>query len=86
MKRRPVAAPKDEAAQKALAETRELARLHVPQALEELARLARAAESETIRVTAIKEILDRAHGRPAAALGESSGGFLHVLVDDGYRD
>ena len=82
MKRRRITGPKDEA----LAETRELARLHVPDALEELARLACAAESENVRVAAIKEILDRAHGRPVASLGDGAGGLRHVLVDDGYRD
>ena len=80
MKRRRIATPKDEA----LAETRDLARLHVPEALEELARLARDAESENVRVTAIKEILDRAYGRPASGGGEGTGGPNHLLVDDGY--
>jgi len=81
LKRRRITTPKNEA----LAEAQELARLHVPDALEELARLARDAESENVRVSAIKEILDRAHGRPLASLGEG-GGLHYVLVDDGYTD
>ena len=82
MKRRRIATPTDAA----LAETRELARLHVPEALAELARLARAADSESVKLAAIKEILDRAHGRPAASVGEGAGGLRHVLVSDGYSD
>lgn len=80
MRPRGIAAPKDEA----LGETRELARLHVADALEELARLAHEGGSESARIAAIKEILDRAHGRPVAALGEGAGGIRHILVDDGY--
>jgi hypothetical protein len=82
MRRRRITAPKDEA----LAETRELARLYVPEALEWLVDLARSATSEPVRITAIKEILDRAHGRPAPSLGESAGGLRYVLVSDGYPD
>jgi hypothetical protein len=84
VKRRRITAPKDEAAHQALAETRELARLRVPEALEGLVHLARLADSESVRLAAIKEILDRAHGRPAAALVDAAGGLRHVLVDDGY--
>ena len=81
MRRRQFAAPKDEA----LAEARDLARLLVPEVLAELARLACNATSESVRVTAIKEILDRAHGRPSGASGEG-GTLCYVLVDDGYAD
>lgn len=81
MKKRRITVVKDEA----LAEARDLARLHVPEALEELARLARVATSESVRVSAIKEILDRAHGRPIAS-GEGGGGLQLLLVDDGYTD
>jgi hypothetical protein len=82
VKRRRIARPKDEAPE----EIRERAGLLVPEALEELARLVREAESETAKISAIKEILDRAHGRPAAPSGGTAGAPRHVLVDDGYRD
>jgi hypothetical protein len=81
MKRRRIATPKDEA----LPESRVLARLHVGDVLEELARLACGAHSENVRVSAIKEILDRAHGRPVAS-AEAAGGVQPLLVDDGYSD
>jgi hypothetical protein len=46
-----------------IAELRDLARAHAPEALEELARLAMKAKSETARIAAIRELLDRAYGR-----------------------
>jgi hypothetical protein len=45
---------------KVIAELRELARVHAPDAIEELARLAVKAKSETARVAAIRELLDKA--------------------------
>lgn len=48
---------------KATAEIRELAAKYGPDALAELARLSREAESERARVAACKEILDRAYGK-----------------------
>lgn len=50
---------------KATAEIKEVAKQYAPAALEELARLSTAAESEQARVAAIKEILDRAYGKAA---------------------
>ena len=47
-----------------IAELRELARAHAPEAIAELARLAKDAKSETARIAAIKELLDRAYGKP----------------------
>jgi hypothetical protein len=46
------------------AEIRELARVHAPTAIEELARLALKAKSESARISAIRELLDRGFGRP----------------------
>jgi len=54
---------------KATGEIKELARVYVPAALKELARLSIEAESEQARVSAIKEILDRAYGKAAQPLG-----------------
>lgn len=48
---------------KATADVKALAQQYTEGALKELARLALGAESETARVAAIKEILDRGHGK-----------------------
>ena len=48
---------------KVIAELRELARAHAPDAIKELARLAIKAKSETARVAAIRELLDRGYGK-----------------------
>ena len=53
---------------KATAEVRVLAQAYAPDALQELSRLAIHAESEQARVSAIKEILDRAYGKSPQAL------------------
>jgi hypothetical protein len=49
---------------KATADIKALAQSYAPEAVKELARLALNAQSEQARVTAIKEILDRAFGKP----------------------
>ena len=75
---------------KATASIRELARKYAPDALEELSRLARKADSETARVSAIKELLDRAYGKsPQPMDGDGEGGPILVvnkieLVAPGY--
>jgi hypothetical protein len=46
-----------------VAEVRELARAHAPEAVTELAKLAKQAKSEAARIAAIKELLDRAYGK-----------------------
>jgi hypothetical protein len=45
-----------------------LARAHAAEALAELARLAVHAKSETVRIAAIREVLDRAYGKPTQFL------------------
>lgn len=53
----------------------------------ELKRLAGDAKSESVRLAAIKELLDRGFGRAAAAPSDNAGGAIaHLLVDDGYAD
>ncbi len=47
-----------------IAELRNLARHYAPAAIEELARLALKAKSETVRVSAIRELFDRGFGKP----------------------
>jgi hypothetical protein len=49
---------------KVLGEVQELARQHAPAVIVELARLALKAKSETARIAAIRELLDRGYGRP----------------------
>ena len=53
---------------KVVAEVQELARQHAPAAIIELARLALKAKNETVRVAAIRELLDRGYGRPRQGL------------------
>jgi len=43
---------------------RDMARAHAHEAIEELARLALKAKSETARIAAIRELLDRGYGKP----------------------
>lgn len=50
---------------KATSEIKALARTHAPAVIAELARLATGAESESARVAAIKELLDRGFGKAA---------------------
>lgn len=63
---------------KATAEVRKLAQAHGPKAIKELARLATEAESEQARVSAIKEILDRAYGKVAQPLTGKDDGPIQI--------
>src|SRR5712691_12000632 len=53
---------------KVLGELQELARMHAPAAITELARLALKAKNETARIAAIRELLDRGYGRSRQAM------------------
>jgi hypothetical protein len=53
---------------KTLGTLRALARTHAAEAIAELARLAIHARSETARIAAIRELLDRAYGKPTQFL------------------
>ena len=53
---------------KVLGELQELARRHAPEVIEELARLAVKARSETARIAAGRELLDRGFGRARQSL------------------
>lgn len=66
---------------KATAEIRELAREYAPDAITELARLAKGALSEAARVSAIKEILDRGYGKPTQPL-DHGGTTVEDLIDE----
>ena len=58
---------------------REAIRAHVPAAIAELARLAREANSETARVSAINALIDRGYGR-LKELGEGDEGQHGITV------
>ena len=55
-----------------IGELRELARAHAPEAIKELARLAVKAKSESARISAIRELLDRGFGKPTQFLAGDS--------------
>ena len=69
---------------KVLGEVQELARLHAPSIIVELARLALKARSETARIAAIRELLDRGYGRPRQAVEVSApaGDPLQLLLEE----
>ena len=55
---------------KAVEDVRELARAHCPDAIGELARLAVEAKSESARIAAIRELLDRGYGKATQPLAD----------------
>jgi hypothetical protein len=66
---------------KATADIRLLAGKYGPEALKELFRLAKEAESESARVSAIKEILDRGFGKsPQPLSGDPDGHPIALQV------
>ena len=69
---------------KVLGELQELARQHAPKVIVELARLALKARSETARIAAIRELLDRGYGRPRQAMEVSipTDNPLQLLLDE----
>ena len=69
---------------KVLGDVQELARQHAPRAIVELARLALKAKSETARIAAIRELLDRGYGRPRQAMEVSvpADNPLQLLLDE----
>lgn len=60
-------------ANKATLELRQFASKYTKEAIQGLVALARSAESESARVQAWREVLDRAAGRPAQALTDGDG-------------
>ncbi len=65
---------------KSTAEIRELAGQYGPAALAELARLATNADSEQARVSACKEILDRAYGKSTQTINRTDN--VGVIEDE----
>lgn len=49
-------------------DVKELAKDYTAEAVEALASIMRASESDAARVTAIKELLDRGHGKPKQSI------------------
>lgn len=68
---------------KATAELKDLARSHTPAAVKELARLAVNAESETARVAAIRELLDRGHGKATQVM---EGNFIISQHEEALKE
>lgn len=69
---------------KVLGELQELARRHAPDVIEELARLAVKARSETARIAAGRELLDRGFGRARQSMEVSmpERDIVRFLLDD----
>lgn len=65
---------------KATAEVRQHATKYSKEAITALATIGRTAESESARVAAWKEILDRAAGKAPQALTDPDGGALAAMV------
>jgi len=56
---------------KAAAEVKAVAQVHGPEAIETLAKLMRTVDSETAKIAACRELLDRAYGKPQQAVKAS---------------
>ncbi len=66
---------------KATRELREIAGAYTEQAVKELVRIMTKSESDAARVSAVKELFDRSHGKaPQAHTGEGGGGPIEHLV------
>ena len=74
---------------KVTADNRAAARLHADDELGSRRKSPRHGQSETARISACKEILDRAYGKsPQAVTGEDGEGPQHISIswaDDGNR-
>lgn len=58
---------------KATAQVKELAAQHGPDAIKTLARLAKEADNDAAKISACKELLDRAYGKAAQPVGGGDG-------------
>ncbi|MBR1155246.1 DUF5681 domain-containing protein [Bradyrhizobium sp. JYMT SZCCT0428] len=69
---------------KALGELQEFARLNTPDAITELARLSLQAKNESVRVAAIRELLDRGYGRAqqSVEVGLPEVDIVQMLFDE----
>ena len=69
---------------KVLGELQELARHHAPEVIAELARLALKARSETARIAAGRELLDRGFGRARQSMEVSlpEEDIVQIMLDE----
>jgi hypothetical protein len=69
---------------KVLGELQELARQHAPEVIAELARLTRKARSETARIAAGRELLDRGFGRarPSVEVSVPGTDIVHIMLEE----
>ena len=65
---------------KATADIKAIAQKYTAEAVRTLAKLMRDSESDAARVGAIKEILDRGHGKSAQAMTGADGGPIIVKI------
>jgi hypothetical protein len=63
---------------KATIEVKALAQQHGPECIAGLALLAKTAENEQARIAAMRELLDRAYGKPSQAVTGPDGEALQV--------
>ena len=70
---------------KTTAEIRALASQHGEAAMAELVRLMKHGETETVRLAAIKELLDRAYGKPTMTLAGDPESPVHVHTTVEYH-
>jgi len=61
-------------------DVRELAQAFGPSAVRELARIATQSDQDSARVSAIKELLDRAYGKAPVAITGNNGGPIAITV------
>jgi hypothetical protein len=78
--KRPGAGRKPGQRNKITAEIKDLAMKYAPDAVKELGRLAKEAESEQARAAAIKEILDRGYGKSKQSMDVNASLSLKDLV------
>lgn len=64
---------------KATRDIKELARAHGPEVVEGLVRLFREADSDTARIAAAKEILDRGYGKASQPIAGDEDSPLRVI-------
>ena len=71
---------------KVVGEIQELARQRAPEAIVELARLSTKAKSETARIAAIRELLDRGYGKARQSMeiqtAQQGLNIVQELLDD----
>jgi hypothetical protein len=70
----------------ATAEIKELARNYAPEAVQTLARIMREGDSDTSKIAAAKELIDRGYGKATQPISGADGGPLSLIVATGLPD